>query len=117
MGNLQQQGLEGFAGHGTHAGHPEQGRSTASPDGTSYWGTHWIECYDGKYRRTEPGIRFLVNGISMPVAGSDAARFAALGQEIEEGCLVGRKNRISAWQIAGNAICPVLGAEVLRALL
>jgi len=30
----------------------------SAPTGTdapSYWGNHWVECYDGKARRTEPG--------------------------------------------------------------
>lgn len=58
--------------------------------GQSYWGSQWIECYDGKARRTKPDIRFLVNGV--------------LG-------------RVDHWRTAGNAIVPILAEQVIRSYI
>ena len=56
----------------------------------SYWSdAEWIVCHDGKARRTKPGLRLLVDGLP---------------------------GRVDIWRIAGNAISPVLAAEVLAAL-
>lgn len=57
----------------------------------SYWSdAKWIECHDGKTRRTKPGIRFLVDGLP---------------------------GRVDLWRIGGNAIVPQAAAEVIGALM
>jgi DNA (cytosine-5)-methyltransferase 1 len=57
----------------------------------SFWsGAEWLGCHDGKARRTQPGLRLLVDG--MP-------------------------GRVGLWRVAGNAISPVLAAEVIRAFM
>ena len=56
----------------------------------SWWSDHeWIACHDGKARRTQPGIPLLVDGLP---------------------------GRVGLWRVAGNAISPVLAAEVIGAL-
>lgn len=56
----------------------------------SFWSDHeWIACHDGKARRTQPGVPLLVDGLS---------------------------GRVGLWRVAGNAISPVLAAEVIGAL-
>lgn len=68
-------------------------RPASSPDGRngSAWaGAEWLFCHDGKARRTEPGIRLLVDGMA---------------------------GRVPAWRLAGNSISPVLAAEVISAFL
>lgn len=65
-------------------------RSAAAANG-SFWSDHdWLQCHDGKARRTKPGLRLLVDG---------------------------RIGRIPQWRIAGNGIVVPLAAEVLAALL
>jgi len=70
------------------------GRSTAagaSGAGGNPWGhAVWVECADGKLRRTEPGLGLLAHGISERVA-----RLRALG----------------------NAIVPQVAAQVLAAII
>ncbi|WP_203309806.1 DNA cytosine methyltransferase [Sphingomonas beigongshangi] len=57
----------------------------------SWWADHdWIACHDGKARRTEPGARMLVDGLP---------------------------GRVGLWRVAGNAISPILAAEVIGALM
>lgn len=57
----------------------------------SFWSGHeWLTCHDGKARRTQPGIPLLVDGLP---------------------------GRVGLWRVAGNAISPVLAAEVLGALM
>ena len=57
----------------------------------TYWSdAEWIACHDGKARRAEPGIRFLVDGL--------------LG-------------RVDLWRVGGNAIVPQAAAEVLGSLI
>ncbi|WCT73941.1 DNA cytosine methyltransferase [Sphingomonas naphthae] len=57
----------------------------------SWWADHeWIVCHDGKARRTQPGTPLLVDGLP---------------------------GRVGLWRIAGNAISPVLAAEVIGALM
>lgn len=57
----------------------------------SWWaGAELVDCYDGKRRRAEPDIPFLVDGFS---------------------------GRVGLWSVAGNAIVAPLAAEVLGALL
>lgn len=98
MGHSVSLRLEGQRGYGDNRGEP--GRlnesshgSVASPDGRkgSAWADHeWIVCHDGKARRTEPGLRLLVDGMA---------------------------GRIQAWRLAGNSISPILAAEVIAAYL
>ncbi|WP_377838662.1 DNA cytosine methyltransferase [Bosea sp. UC22_33] len=87
-------GLEGQRGDGDDGrGWTEASRPASSPDGRngSAWsGAEWLLCHDGKARRTEPGIRLLVDGMA---------------------------GRVPAWRLAGNSISPVLAAEVIGAFL
>jgi DNA (cytosine-5)-methyltransferase 1 len=59
-------------------------------NGSAWAGAEWIACHDGKARRTESGLRLLVNGMA---------------------------GRIPAWRLAGNSISPILAAEVIGAFL
>lgn len=61
-----------------------------SRNGSAWAGACWIACHDGKARRTEPGLRLLVDGMA---------------------------GRVPAWRLAGNSISPVLAAEVIGAFL
>lgn len=57
----------------------------------TYWSdADWIVCHDEKARRAQSGIRFLVDGLP---------------------------GRVDLWRIGGNAIVPVLAAEVIAAFL
>jgi DNA (cytosine-5)-methyltransferase 1 len=57
----------------------------------SYWAdAEWIVCHDGKARRTKPGLRLLVDELP---------------------------GRVDLWRVGGNAIVPVLAAEVIGAFL
>lgn len=57
----------------------------------TYWSdAEWIICHDGKARRAEPGIRFLVDGLP---------------------------GRVDLWRVGGNAIVPEAAAEVIAAYL
>lgn len=57
----------------------------------SFWSDHeWITCHDGKARRAQPGLPMLVDGLP---------------------------GRVAAWRGFGNAINPILAAEVLAAYL
>lgn len=57
----------------------------------SFWaGSDWIVCHDQKARRTQPGVPLLVDGVP---------------------------GRVALWRVAGNAISPVLAAEVIGALM
>jgi DNA (cytosine-5)-methyltransferase 1 len=57
----------------------------------SWWSAaEWIVCHDGKARRAKPGIPMLVDGLP---------------------------GRVAAWRLVGNAISPVLAAEVIAAFL
>lgn len=87
-------GLEGHAGNGNGAaGRAQPHRSVAPADGRNgtFWSdAEWIFCHDGKARRTKPGLPLLVDGVP---------------------------GRVDLWRIAGNAISPVLAAEVIAAFL
>lgn len=83
---------EGRKGHAErrHA-EPSDAGSADGRHGTSWWaGAERLVCHDTKTRRTKPGIPVLVNGLP---------------------------GRVALWSIAGNAIVPVLAAEVLKAHL
>lgn len=57
----------------------------------SWWSdAEWIVCHDGKARRTKPGLPLLVDGFS---------------------------GRVGLWSVAGNAISPILAAEVIAAFI
>lgn len=80
-------------------GRHEKGRGPSSTyasdrghgrNGSAWAGADWLVCHDGKARRTEPGIRLLVDGMA---------------------------GRVPAWRLAGNSISPVLAAEVIGAFL
>lgn len=94
LGDAFCSGLEGQRRDGADGrGWPEASRPASSTDGRngSAWsGADWLVCHDGKARRTEPGIRLLVDGMA---------------------------GRVPAWRLAGNSISPVLAAEVIGAFL
>jgi DNA (cytosine-5)-methyltransferase 1 len=57
----------------------------------NYWSDfEWIDCHDGKTRRTKPGLRFLVNGLP---------------------------GRVDLWRIGGNAIVPQAAKEVIASFI
>lgn len=57
----------------------------------TYWSdAEWINCHDGKARRAQSGIRFLVDGLP---------------------------GRVDLWRVGGNAIVPPAAAEVIAAFL
>lgn len=57
----------------------------------SWWAdAEWVTCHDGKARRTKPGLPFLVDGFP---------------------------GRVGLWSVAGNAISPILAAEVIAAFI
>jgi DNA (cytosine-5)-methyltransferase 1 len=57
----------------------------------SFWSdAEWLACHDGKARRTQPGLRLLVDGLP---------------------------GRVGLWRVAGNAIVAPLAAEVIAAFL
>lgn len=68
----------------------EGASAIANHPGSVWRGADWILCHDGKARRTEPGLRLLVDGMA---------------------------GRISAWRLGGNSIVAPLAAEVIAALM
>ena len=62
----------------------------ASRNGSWWADAEWITCHDGKARRTKPGLPLLVDGLP---------------------------GRVGLWRIAGNAISPILAAEVIAAFV
>ena len=57
----------------------------------TFWSDHeWIDCHDGKTRRAQSGIRFLVDGLP---------------------------GRVDLWRVGGNAIVPVLASEVISSFM
>ena len=62
----------------------------ASRNGSFWSDGEWIACHDGKARRAKPGVSMLVDGLP---------------------------GRVAAWRGFGNAINPVLAAEVIKAFL
>lgn len=61
-----------------------------SRDGSFWSDAEWLACHDGKARRTQPGLRLLVDGFP---------------------------GRVGLWRVAGNAIVAPLAAEVIRAFM
>lgn len=59
-------------------------------NGSSWADAEWLQCHDGKARRTKPALRLLVDGLS---------------------------GRVDLWRVGGNAIVPVEAAEVIAAFL
>ncbi len=59
-------------------------------NGTYWSGSEWIACHDGKARRAQSGIRFLVDGLP---------------------------GRVDLWRVGGNAIVPEAAAEVIAAFM
>lgn len=98
LGDAVSSRLEGQRRHGADRDEPGrvaalEARPASPPDGRngSAWaGAGWLVCHDGKARRTEPGIRLLVDGMA---------------------------GRVPAWRLAGNSISPILAAEVIGAFL
>lgn len=87
-------GRQGRTAHGGDDGQelqaPERADVGYGSNG-SWWANHeWIRCHDGKARRTEPSIPMLVVGLS---------------------------KRVALWRGFGNAISPVLAAEVIKAYM
>lgn len=83
-------GCEGRDSQGSRPGAayaPDRGHGR---NGSAWAGADWLVCHDGKARRTEPGVRLLVDGMA---------------------------GRVPAWRLAGNSISPVLAAEVIGAFL
>jgi len=112
QGNLREEGQAASspdAGNGSFAsdanGHrcdgarlPARSARELLPDGArhpqrngTYWSdADWIECHDGKARRAQSGIRFLVDGLP---------------------------GRVDLWRVGGNAIVPQAAAEVIAAFM
>ena len=67
-----------------------EGRATQQPNGSFWSDSIWLNCADGKARRTKPGLRLLVDGMA---------------------------GRTDLWRLAGNSIVPQLAAQILGALL
>ena len=87
--------LEGLGGHGDDVGQrrwldQNPPGSTPAANGSFWSGAEWVECADGKARRTKPGLRLLVDGMA---------------------------GRVDLWRLAGNSIVAPVAAEVLAALL
>jgi hypothetical protein len=86
-------------------------RSAAERANGSFWsGAEWIECADGKARRTpraESYFRHVAHELSAGIVDCDPARLL----------VPSFKGRSAAWKLAGNAIVAALAAEVLAALL
>ena len=77
---------------GEQSEHEQESRIYVRPGSRngSNWADHeWLICHDGKARRTQPGIPLLVDGFP---------------------------GRVALWRVAGNAISPILAAEVIGAL-
>lgn len=121
LGRAKRTGLEGHSGDG-HGGSGRQapGRSIAPPNvrNGSWWADHsWIVCHDEKARRIpEPGVPLLVAGVSGGLAVLRSGQVVA-PEEVAQAQEVRWVNRVAAWKGFGNAINPVLAAEVLGALL
>jgi len=99
--------------------------ATYGGNGGFFWSdAEWIICHDGKARRTKSRFCDVADGVSRPLGGCDdlgtitpeekEAVTKVLGPDLLVDALPGR---VDLWRIAGNAIVPVLAAEVLKALM
>ena len=89
-------------------------------NGSNWADAEWIVSpLDGKARRSKPGFCNVADGVSGGRDGGNFARSGGFGNsQIPYSFLVkDMPGRAHAWRIAGNAIVPVLAAEVLRAFL
>lgn len=85
-GDSVQQGAE----RGFRAGAFSEPSGDRRRNGSFWSDAEWLACHDGKARRTQPGLRLLVDGLP---------------------------GRVGLWRIAGNAIVAPLAAEVIAAFL
>ncbi len=115
MGDSEQPGLEGLAGHGDHGNKP--GWIEANPVGptaatsiASPWGDFDIlHMLDGKARRTQRGLFPLVNGVSsLMVPGCNPS---------EQEAQATSEARVMRLKGYGNAIVPQVAAEFIKAFL
>ncbi|WP_421930091.1 DNA cytosine methyltransferase [Nitratireductor rhodophyticola] len=70
--------------------HLPHGARHPQRNGTYWSDAEWIACHDGKARRAQSGIRFLVDGLP---------------------------GRVDLWRVGGNAIVPEAAAEVIAAFM
>lgn len=85
-GDSVQQGAE----RGFRAGAFSEPSGDRRRNGSFWSDAEWLACHDGKARRTQPGLRMLVDGLP---------------------------GRVGLWRVAGNAIVAPLAAEVIAAFL
>jgi DNA (cytosine-5)-methyltransferase 1 len=94
LGHANGAGRQGSAAHGRDDGDEQSAVKRTDvghrPNGSFWSDAEWIICHDQKARRTKPGLPLLVNGVP---------------------------GRVALWRGFGNAISPVLAAEVLKAYL
>ena len=109
LADTNNQGLEGHGECDIPTQRRQEPTGSSANANDSYWGNHWIECYDGKARRTEPSIFFLVDGIQLPLDAIGSEGTTDLQETFP-------KNRIEAWRIAGNAIVPQLAVEFIKSV-
>lgn len=120
MEGAERGGREGR--NAAHSGGAEHGAANPSDGGYqrngSWWADHsWIICHDEKARRIpDPSIPLLVTGVSGGLAVLRSGQVVA-PEEVAQAQEVRWVNRVAAWKGFGNAINPVLAAEVLGALL
>ena len=110
VGDSERAGLEGHCRHGDRAGWPVTPRPVAAADGSFWRDAYWLSCADGKARRApspESYFRDVADVLPAGIGGCDPARLL----------VPSFKGRTEAWKLAGNAIVPVLAAEVLASLL
>lgn len=121
LGGAQSGGLAigqqpgGFGGASRGWGHA----AGANVPNGSWWSDHrWIICHDEKARRIpDPGIPLLVTGVRGRVAVVRSGRILTPEEAAVTTEEVRWVSRVAAWKGFGNAINPVLAAEVLSALL
>lgn len=122
----KEQGRRRHAHCGTSANDDREGADDLSTRSNgSFWSDHeWIECHDGKARRTKPRLC----DVAYELPGS-MDRCFGLGPVTDEEHEILRNvlshkllipsfpGRVAAWKIAGNAINVQLASEVLGALM
>lgn len=91
MADADRSGLAFRVGERRNHGAQRSALERAHGRNGSWWAdAEWIICHDGKARRAKPGISMLVDGLP---------------------------GRVGLWRIAGNAISPILAAEIIGAFL